>query len=425
MSFRMRDEPDCNGRCACSQTVPHSAIAAITGARKSFGCGLVNRIRSRPDTASHARRSSPNSVFTSGRRSRPHELTFWPSRVISRTPSAARRVTSAMISPGRRDDSRPRTAGTMQYEHFELHPIEICTQAWNDRSRCIGSAPAKVRSPRPKRPRATPVPPAPSHSPRCGIDPGPKATSTSGYNANSRSPRARGEGPADLGVQRKQPLALRLGVAAADRDHGLGVRALLRDGVAEMGGEPRVRLLADRAGVEHEHVSLRLGGGFAEPELLEHPLDPLRVVRVHLAAECGDVVAPHGREWYRWPFRARLRPATARGLVLRRPRRSLLGRVVHVTGRVPRDVDGAALADHSHLDLPRVVELVFDLAGDLVRQKHCAVVVDLAGMDDHADLAAGLERIPLLDAGPPRRQLLERFEPFDVVLEALAARAGP
>ena len=40
IAFRIRDEPDWSGRCACSQTVRHSAIAAITGWRKSFGCGL-------------------------------------------------------------------------------------------------------------------------------------------------------------------------------------------------------------------------------------------------------------------------------------------------------------------------------------------------------------------------------------------------
>ncbi len=33
--------------------------------------------------------------------------------------------------PGRRLCSRPRTDGTMQYEHTELQPIETCTQAWN------------------------------------------------------------------------------------------------------------------------------------------------------------------------------------------------------------------------------------------------------------------------------------------------------
>ena len=36
---------------------------------------------------------------------------------------------SATISPGRRLVSRPRTAGTMQYEHTELQPMETCTHA--------------------------------------------------------------------------------------------------------------------------------------------------------------------------------------------------------------------------------------------------------------------------------------------------------
>src|SRR5436189_70009 len=181
MAFRMRDEPDCNGRCACSQTASHSAIASITGRRKSFGCGLVNRIRSIPSTASHARRSSPNSVVSSGARSRPQELTFWPSKVISRTPSRASPVTSAITSPGRR-------------------------------------------------------------------------------------------------------LALRLRVAAADRDHVLRIVLLQGSGLREMRRKLQVGLLADRAGVEDEHVRFLLRCGFAEPQLLEHALDPLAVVSVHLAA---------------------------------------------------------------------------------------------------------------------------------------------
>ena len=47
-------------------------------------------------------------------------------------------------SPGRRLTSRPRTAGTMQYEQTELQPIEICTQAWKSRSRRLGSCPAVI-----------------------------------------------------------------------------------------------------------------------------------------------------------------------------------------------------------------------------------------------------------------------------------------
>ena len=36
----------------CSQTVSHSAIASITSGVKSCGCGLVNRTRRIPSTAS-------------------------------------------------------------------------------------------------------------------------------------------------------------------------------------------------------------------------------------------------------------------------------------------------------------------------------------------------------------------------------------
>ena len=53
IALRIRVEPDWSGRWTCSQTASHSAIASITGARKSFGCGLVKRIRSMPSTASH------------------------------------------------------------------------------------------------------------------------------------------------------------------------------------------------------------------------------------------------------------------------------------------------------------------------------------------------------------------------------------
>ena len=229
-----------------------------------------------PSTASQARSSSPNSVFTSGRRSRPQELTFCPRSVISRTPSPARRVTSARISPGRRLTSRPRTAGTMQYEQTELQPIETCTQAWKRRSRCIGSVPANSRSsPVPKRLRGA-SPPAPSHSARCGIVPGP-------------------EGDVDERVEVEEPLALSLGVTAADGDHLLGIGELQHLRVPEVRREPLVRLLPDRARVEDEDVGVFLRDGLPQSELLEHALDPLGVVSVHLAPERRDVVAPHGR----------------------------------------------------------------------------------------------------------------------------------
>ena len=107
--------------------------------------------------------------------------------------------------------------------------------------------------------------------------------------------RARPEGDVDLGVELEDPLALRLCIAAADRDDELGILSLARAGVAEVRGQLRVGLLADRAGVEDEHVGVLLRRRLAEPERLEHALDPLGVVGVHLAAERGDVVSPHGR----------------------------------------------------------------------------------------------------------------------------------
>src|SRR5215831_4175098 len=90
-----------------------------------------------------------------------------------------------------------------------------------------------------------------------------------------------------------------------------------------------------------------------------------------------------------------------------------------------RELDRAGLPDHGHLDLAGVLELILDLARDLVREQDGTVVVDLLRLDDHADLAARLERVDLLHPVVPRGDLLERLEPLDVLLEALAARAGP
>ena len=108
--------------------------------------------------------------------------------------------------------------------------------------------------------------------------------------------RAGAERDVDLGVELEDALALRLGVAAADGDHAVGIAALAGDRVAEVRGELRVGLLADRAGVEDDDVGVVGRRRLAEPELLEQALDPLGVVGVHLAAERGDVVAAHRRE---------------------------------------------------------------------------------------------------------------------------------
>ena len=107
--------------------------------------------------------------------------------------------------------------------------------------------------------------------------------------------RAGAEGDVDVGIELEDPLALSLGEAAADGDHALGITSLACRCVAEISRELRVGLLADRACVEDDHVGLLGARSLAEAELLEHSLDPLRIVGVHLAPEGRDVVAPHCR----------------------------------------------------------------------------------------------------------------------------------
>ena len=103
--------------------------------------------------------------------------------------------------------------------------------------------------------------------------------------------RAGPERDVHVWVELEQPLPLRLRVAAADGDDRPRPLALQLRRIAHVGGEARVGLLADRAGIEDDHVRLVLRGRLAEPELFEQPFDPLGVVRVHLAAERRDVVA--------------------------------------------------------------------------------------------------------------------------------------
>src|SRR5215218_11144183 len=87
-------------------------------------------------------------------------------------------------------------------------------------------------------------------------------------------------------------------------------------------------------------------------------------------------------------------------------------------------VGGPRLPDDGHLDLAGVLELLLDLAGDLVGEQDGAVVVERAGLDHHADLAAGLHRVDLVDAVVAGGDVLEVAQALDVLLERLAAGAG-
>src|SRR5205085_10528079 len=107
--------------------------------------------------------------------------------------------------------------------------------------------------------------------------------------------RSWAERDVDLRVEREDALALRLGVAAPNGDDRVGMLALARAGVAEIRSELRVRLLPDGAGVDDDDVGVLGCRRLTEAELLEHALDALRIVSVHLAAERGHVVPAHLR----------------------------------------------------------------------------------------------------------------------------------
>ena len=179
----------------------------------------------------------------------------------------------------------------------------------------------------------------------------------------------------------------RLRPAAADADHDLRPLALASLRMAQMGDELGVGRLADRARVEEDQVRLVRVRRLAVPERLEHPLHALRVVLVHLAAERRDVVALHPDPGYRAPYL--------------------------------RVLDRARLADHRDLDLPRVLQLLLDLARDLVReQRRARRRRSLVGRDHHADLAAGLHRVDLVDAVVAGGDLLEVAQASDVAAPA-------
>src|SRR3954470_2810144 len=77
------------------------------------------------------------------------------------------------------------------------------------------------------------------------------------------------------------------------------------------------------------------------------------------------------------------------------------------------------LPDDRDLDLARILELLLDLAGDLVAEQHGAVVVERAGHDHHADLAARLHGVDLVDAVVAGGDLLEVSQALDVLLQRL------
>ena len=276
IAFSMRDEPDCSGRCTCSQTASHSAIAAITGSRKSFGCGLVNRMRSMPSTrVARAQQLAELGADVGQQVAAPRVDVLAEQRdLLDALRGEPRDLGDDLAGPaallaaadGRDDAVRADRVAAHRHLHPRLERA-LAVHRQLGRERALVEAEAAARD-----------------ADAAGAEP----------LAEVRD-RARAERDVDGRVELEDALALRLGVAAADGDHAVRVLALARGRLAEVRGELRVRLLADRARVEDDDVGVVGGRRLAEPELLEHALDALAVVRVHLAAERRDVVPAHVR----------------------------------------------------------------------------------------------------------------------------------
>ena len=121
--------------CSEAQALGRAWITPSRSSGKSFGCGDVKRKRisgcatascssrpakrmlafgggtigRKPSRIGGGAASSPLSTLPSA-----YELTFWPSSVTSRKPSAASCATSSAIEATGRERSRPRVCGTMQ-----------------------------------------------------------------------------------------------------------------------------------------------------------------------------------------------------------------------------------------------------------------------------------------------------------------------
>ena len=121
----------------------------------------VDRAQELPELGANLREEDPDPTSSrSGRAASPRV----PRR--RRGPSPQRR---SLLGGG--SARVPRTAGTMQYEQTELQPIEICTQAWNARSRRVGRSPAKWLHSA-KLPRETPSRPRRASRRDAGSNPG-------------------------------------------------------------------------------------------------------------------------------------------------------------------------------------------------------------------------------------------------------------
>src|SRR3984957_19753010 len=75
----------------------------------------------------------------------------------------------------------------------------------------------------------------------------------------------------------------------------------------------------------------------------------------------------------------------------------------------------AKFPENLHLDLAGIRQRLFDRLREVAAHLGRFAIVDLPGIDDHADFAPRLDGVRLLDAGKAAGQRFEFLEPFDVL----------
>src|SRR5581483_1579936 len=89
------------------------------------------------------------------------------------------------------------------------------------------------------------------------------------------------------------------------------------------------------------------------------------------------------------------------------------------------DLEGASFANDRDTNLTRILKGFLDLLGDVPGQANGPEIIDLLRFDNNTHFAACLDCEALLDALERVRNLLQRLEALDVVLDALVPGARP
>jgi len=87
-------------------------------------------------------------------------------------------------------------------------------------------------------------------------------------------------------------------------------------------------------------------------------------------------------------------------------------------------LDRAVFPDAGDFDLPWIAQFGLDLAGDVFAEHHGLVVVNFIGLDNDADLEAGLKGVAHFHAREFLGDSFQVFQPLDIGLQHLAPRTG-